>query len=410
MDRREFLQAGSLGALLPLVRRRPASRAPRIVLRNGWQTVNIGDVAHTPGVLHLLEKYIPEAEVRVWPSDIAGAEGLLKKRFPKITFVKGEDGIKQAMEECDFLLHGSGASLVAATSIDQWRRETGKPYGIYGITVGNLTDRAVDHLSHAQFAFFRDRVSLAQAKERGVKAPHIGFAPDGAFAADVRDDAKAEAFLKANGLEEGKFLCCIGRLRYTPYWLIKPNRPLIEKNHERNEEMKEHDHIPLREAITRVVRETDKKVLVCPEDASQMAVGKEMIVDKLPKDVRERVVWQPNFWALDEAISTYIRSAGLFGNEMHSPIMCIGHGVPAVVCRFDEQTSKGFMWRDIGLGDWLFNLDDPADLPKIPTTVLDIAKNPDAAKAKAAAARARVEGFQRDTMAVVRDAVLAAVK
>jgi len=31
--------------------------------------------------------------------------------------------------------------------------------------------------------------------------------------------------------------------------------------------------------------------------------------------------------------------------------MCIGNGIPAVVCRFKEQTTKGFMWEDIGLGD-----------------------------------------------------------
>jgi polysaccharide pyruvyl transferase WcaK-like protein len=403
MDRRQFLQVGALAAMRPRMKRRV--RAPRIVLRSGWQTVNIGDVGHTPGVLRLLETYLPDAEVRLWPSDIGdGAEALLRRRFPKVGIVKSEAGIKQAMAECDFLLHGSGASLVAAQSVEQWRRETGKPYGIYGITVGDLKEKTVELLSGARFVFFRDSVSLSHAKQSGVEAPVVGFAPDGAFAVDVRDDATAESFLKSNGLEPGEFLCCIGRLRFTPYWLIKANRPFVEQSHVRNAEMKEHDHIPLREAITAVVRETDRKVLICPEDASQMAVGKEMILDKLPEDVRARVVWRQTFWKLDEAISTYARSAGLFGNEMHSPIMCIGQGVPAVVCRFSEQTSKGLMWRDLGLGDWLFNLDDPADLPRIPRTVLSIAADPAAARARAAQARARVEGAQRETMAVVRQA------
>ena len=86
-----------------------------------------------------------------------------------------------------------------------------------------------------------------------------------------------------------------------------------------------------------------------------MAVGKEMLFDKLPDDVRSKVVWREQFWLTDEALSTYVRSAGLFGSEMHSPIMAIGNGIPAIVCRFEEQTSKGFMWRDIGLDDWLFD-------------------------------------------------------
>jgi hypothetical protein len=163
----------------------------------------------------------------------------------------------------------------------------------------------------------------------------------------------------------------------------------------RNEEMKEHDHAPLREAIVAVVRETKMKVLVCPEDSSQMAVGKENLVDKLPQDVRARVVWREQYWLTDEAVSTYVRSAGLFGNEMHSPIMCIGNGVPAVVCRWKEQTSKGLMWKDIGLGDWLFDLDNEDEVKRVASAVAAIAKDPAAAKAKAAKAREFVQQRQR---------------
>jgi polysaccharide pyruvyl transferase WcaK-like protein len=133
-----------------------------------------------------------------------------------------------------------------------------------------------------------------------------------------------------------------------------------------------------------------------------MAVGKEMLIDKLPADVLKRVVWRPDYWLTGEAISVYIRSAGLFGNEMHSPIMCIGHGVPAIVCRFDEQTSKGFMWEDIGLDDWLFDHDLPEDQACIVPAVLDMAKNPEGARKKASAARAFVEKRQKETMDLLR--------
>ncbi|MDF1811134.1 MAG: polysaccharide pyruvyl transferase family protein, partial [Verrucomicrobiales bacterium] len=137
----------------------------------------------------------------------------------------------------------------------------------------------------------------------------------------------------------------------------------------------------------------------------QMAVGKEMIIDKLPREILDRVVWRPDYWLTGEAISVFIRSAGLFGNEMHSPIMCIGHGIPAIVCRFAEQTSKGFMWEDIGLGDWLFDHDSAEQQKKIASTVLDMAKNPDAAKKKAAEARAFVEQRQKATMEVLQEAL-----
>ncbi len=178
--------------------------------------------------------------------------------------------------------------------------------------------------------------------------------------------------------------------------------PFDEKKHARNEALKEHDHAQLRTAIVEVIRSTDLKVLICPEDQTQMAVGKELLYDKLPEDVKSRAVWRPDYWLTGEAVSVYRQSAGLFGNEMHSPIMCIGNGIPAIVCRWAEQTSKGFMWRDIGLADWLFNLDDEADVAKVVPAVLAMAKDPAAARAKAAKAKAFVEQRQRETMGVLK--------
>jgi polysaccharide pyruvyl transferase WcaK-like protein len=392
------------------------ARKPRILLRSSWQTVNIGDIAHTPGVLALLEKYLPEAEVRLWPSKVDnGVDALLTERFPKLTIVQGAAALQAAFAECDFLLHGSGASLVAEKDVVRWSRETKKPYGVYGITLPTTSSAAtqatpadkfaktIEVLSGAKFVFFRDSVSLQLAKDRGCTCPIMQFGPDGAFATDLRDDDKAKAFLAENDLAEGHFLCCIPRLRYTPYWVLPEKKAAFnEVKHARNEAMKEHDHAPLRQAIVEVVRQTKMKVLICPEDRTQMAVGKEMLYDQLPADVKPRAVWRPNYWLTGEAISTYVRSAGLFGNEMHSPIMCIGNGVPAIVCRWKEQTSKGFMWRDIGLGDWLFDFDNAADVKRMPAVVLALAKDPAAAKEKAAKARQFVEQRQRETMEILK--------
>lgn len=382
-----------------------SARPRRVLLRSSWQTVNIGDIGHTPGVLALFEKHLPGVEVRLWPSSVGnGVEEMLRRRFPNVPIVQDRAAIMAAFDECDFLLHGSGPSLVAEKDVVRWRNETGKPYGVYGITVTAPSPETIKVLSGARFVFFRDSVSLKLAKDLGCKSPVMEFGPDGAFAADLRNDAAAEAFLKANGLEEGKFLCVLSRLRFTPYWKIK-NQPFDANKHARNETMKEHDHAPLREAIIAVARQTPLKVLLCPEDASQMAVGKEMFYDRLPADVKQKVVWREKYWLTDEAVSAYVRSAGVFGAEMHSPIMALGSGVPAIVCRFAEQTSKGFMWRDIGLGEWLFDLDNEQDLPRITPTVLAMAGDLPAAKAKAAKARAFVEQRQRETMAVLKAAI-----
>jgi|GEM_PF-2632071 len=58
---------------------------------------------------------------------------------------------------------------------------------------------------------------LNEAKSAGVSCPMMEFGPDGAFACDLRDDPTASSFLQANGLQAGKFVCCIPRLRNTPY-------------------------------------------------------------------------------------------------------------------------------------------------------------------------------------------------
>jgi polysaccharide pyruvyl transferase WcaK-like protein len=414
MNRRTFLASASAAALVTALRAAtPAGRAPRILLRSSWQIVNIGDIAHTPGVLTLIERYLPKAEVRLWASGDLSEEviAMEHRRFPNLVIVKGTIGangkaskpeLADALAWTDFLLHGSGPSLVAARDVAAFAKHVGKPYGVYGITHGTNPPTADERtvFDGARFVFFRDEVSLKLARTQNLKSPIVDFAPDGAFACDLRNDAAADAFLAAHDLTPGQFLCCIPKLRFTPYWLIR-NSPKDETRHARNEAMKVADHAPLLEAINAVVRETKMKILLCPEDKTQMTVNKEQLYDHLPADVKPRVVWREKFWLTDEALSTYVRSAGLFGHEQHSPIMCIGAGIPAIVCRWAEQTTKGDMWRTIGLGDWLFNMDVEADKKKVAPAVLAMAKDPAAARAKAEKARAIVERYQRDTMAVV---------
>jgi polysaccharide pyruvyl transferase WcaK-like protein len=415
MNRRQLLRGGLAATLAAAATTGAASSRPaarRVVLRSSWQTINIGDIGHTPGVLAILEQYLPEVDVVLWPSDVGnGVEAMLMRRFPKLVITKD----RAVIRECDFLLHGSGPYLTAARDVAWWRDEVKKPYGIYGITMAPAGDPGLkimknngldaptkSLLDDASFVYLRDGASLKVVQDAGVRSPVVAFGPDGAFGADVRDDARAEAFLTGHGLEAGRFLCCIPNLRNAPYWRIKPNYAFDEAKHRQNEALKEHDHAPLREAIAAVVRETGMKVLICPEDSTQMQEGQELLYTPLPDDVKPHVVHRETFWLTDEAISTYIRSAGYFGNEMHSAIMCVGNGVPAVVGRFVEQTTKGLMWRDIGVGDWLFDLDSESDRARIAPTVLTLARDPAAARAKAAEAQAFVRARQKDTMDVLR--------
>ncbi|WP_009959230.1 polysaccharide pyruvyl transferase family protein [Verrucomicrobium spinosum] len=407
MDRRHFLRTTLATAALPsLVPAQDAKAKKRILLRSSWQTVNIGDIAHTPGMLHLLEKHLPEYDVTLWPSSVEnGVAEMLTKRFPKLKILTPTaEAKKTAFETHDFLLHGSGPGIVGQKSLVEWAEKTGKPYGIGGVTWNGGKDNgeAIKVISGGKFAFFRDSVSLELAKSKGATCPIMEFGPDATFACDLVNDEPATAWLQEVGLEDGKFVCCIPKLRNTPYWEIKKGVKFDEKKNARNEEMKEHDIAPLRNAVIAVVQQTPMKVLLCPEDASQMKLNKEMIYDKLPEDVKKKVVWRQDYWLTDFAQSVYNRSAGLFGNEQHSPIMCIGHGIPAIVCRYKEQTSKGFMWKDIGLSEWLFDHDfDEAEKGLTPA-VLAIVNDPAAAKAKALKGKAVADDRMKRMMDVLR--------
>lgn len=410
MNRRSFVATtfgAALAANLPAFAQ--TGRKPRLLLRNGWRSQNIGDIAHYMGLFELMEKHGVDADVYFWASNLEnGADQLLARNFPKVKVIKGTDAINQAFKECDFFLHGSASGFGAYKDAARWHAETGKSFGIGGVSLTSFEPELLKTMSKAAYVFFRESVSLKAAKERGVNAPIMEFNPDTAFGVvKIRNDEAATKFLRENKLEDGKFMCCIPRYRWTPFWTIHKDRKVDDTKLKRNDETKDHDHAQLREAIIAVTKETDLKVLVCCEDQTQIKLGKEMVYDPLPAEVKKKVVWRDHYWLTDEALSTYVRSAGLFGNEMHSPIMCISSGIPAVVCRFDEQTKKGFMWHDIGLQDWLFDLDKPDEVARIAPTVLAIAKDPAAAKAKAAKARAVVQQLQERSMKLLKSKLVA---
>jgi hypothetical protein len=64
LNRREWLKkTGVLATGLAFSKVLIASTSkkdPTILLVSGWQDVNIGDIAHTPGLLHVLETFLPD--------------------------------------------------------------------------------------------------------------------------------------------------------------------------------------------------------------------------------------------------------------------------------------------------------------------------------------------------------------
>ena len=402
-----------------------APLAPNILLRTGWAHKNIGDVGHTPGTLRLLYERFPAAAITVWSNGLnEEVTALLMRRFPKLRIVTGHlhDGEKgpppeldAAFQRADLFLYNSGMLMnyglfgfdwggPVYNLTPLWRCiENGIPFGIYGQSFDRFAPPSVSLfkpvLDQAAFIFTRETRSADYLRELGFAAARIEFGPDGCFGIDTRDDAKADAWLAAHGLEHDRFLSVIIRTNTavspetsTP---LNPAQPTPEQQAEN-----EHWLGTCATVITRWVRETGLKVLVAPEAFKEIAAAQTMLAPLLPPDVLERVVIRDSWWNADEALSTFARARAVFGVEPHSLIMALTVGVPIVHARPLRHGRKGWMFDDIGLGDWLFDI-DATPAATVADTVLSLhAENP-AARARAAAAMDRVRERQRHTLDVI---------
>jgi hypothetical protein len=387
-SRRQFLGASLAMALVACLPRGTAAQPRRLVLRSSWQTVNIGDIAHTPGMLALLERLLPDTAVTLWPNQLgADVEQMLLKRFPRLRIAATNEAQRVALAECDFFLHGSGPGVVGAKEL-QLAREAGKPYGIGGITLSDweiANHRAL--FAGARFICLRDTDSLRALQASGFSGAPVAFGPDATFALDLRDDAAAAALLQQHALEPGRFLCAVPRLRWTPYWEIHPGTRKPDAAHIAvNEQFAEVDHAKLREGITAWVRTTGMRAFLVPEMTYAVPLLRRLLFDGLPDDVKPRVAVLDRYWLTAEANSVYAQAAAILSCEQHSPIMGIANGTPAVLVRQPTDTRKGRMWHDVGLHDWIFEIDQSTGA-QIAERVRQIGQDLPAARAVAARAR-----------------------
>ncbi|MDX2152778.1 MAG: polysaccharide pyruvyl transferase family protein [Bryobacteraceae bacterium] len=441
MNRRRFLASSAASA--SLLRAQPR-RPPRILLRSSWQSVNIGDIGHTPGALALLWKYIPEAEITLWPGRLGhGSRELLTRGYPRLKIAEGALDAKnapstpelaRAWEEADLYLSGSGSGFPASQHAIAFQRATSKPVGVFGVstdpvsgiapnrlaeggTLEQLRSKALalppDHLDaeqryiidRAAFFFCRDTISRDYLKAQAVKTPILEFGPDAQLGMTLRDDAKADAWLKENQLAPGRFICVIPRLRYTPYYRVNntPRTPSDDVRDAINNRTTETDHAKLRDMIVAYVRKTGNKVMACAEMTYQVDMAKEVLVDPLPADVRKNVVWRSTYWLPDEAASVYAKAQAVVSVECHSPLIALHNGTPGIYVRQPTDTCKGQMYRDFGAGDWFFEIDE-ATGDKLWSRLEAIHARPAQAKTHVRSIMTTVEKLQKRMVDAVRAA------
>ncbi len=415
-NRRHFLKHTSLasaGLLLTQVRMATAKATPTILLVSGWQDMNIGDIAHTPGLLHVFATFLPEAKVILWKRRKGDeADAMLRQHFPRVPLIYGNvdddrnvdsEAVRSAMTEADIMVHGSGPAVVGQKHLEAWIKHTSKPFGIFGTTIEKMKDGLPEVLRKAAFVYTRETGSLKVLEEQGISGEHVAFAPDATFFMDITDEEKAGQFLKDNELTTQPFICVIPRLRYSPSYKFKDvdwSQERINKVERVNAATKEKDHAKLRQVMVTWVRETGHRVLVCPEMTYQIPLMDELLIDPLPADVKPHVV-KRGYWMPDEAASVYAQARAVVSFECHSPIMAIAAGTPSFYLRQPTDTIKGQMYYDLGLDDWVFEIDDTTGR-QIADALMHVHQHHDQAQVKVTQTNARTRSIYQDACRVVK--------
>jgi polysaccharide pyruvyl transferase WcaK-like protein len=396
-----------------------AGRRPSIMVFYAWSFSNIGDIAITPGMLRLLERYVPEADVTlVCNGPVDKYSEYLKDRFPRCRVLANpfRDAkptpaeFRQAFDRADLILYNSGTTLSFGRWDRNWNRtiplalplllahDAGKAYGIYCQTFdrfappSDLLFKKV--LADAAFIFARDGDSIAYLKSIGLAPPGLEFGPDSTFAFDLRDEGWADKFLVAQQLKPQQFITLTIRTSIQGFIDAKREQAHAAK---------------LRQLVVRWVEQTGMPVLVCPEVDLEIEPARRLIVDPLPESVKAKIRFKPDFWLPDQAFSVYSRARVIVSMEMHSIILGLAAGVPVVHPRFVEAGRKAWMLRDLGVPEWLSDIDrDPEK--HITATLLEIDRHYDVARAKVQRGMRIVHQRQAETMRVVRDTAQAAAE
>jgi hypothetical protein len=374
MKRRQFIRKSSLFAgTLAAFSFSSANHSshPTFLIVSGWQPVNIGDIAHTPGIISLIYRFFPKAKCILWPKFIDHKiEKMLLQNFPDLEVFyfntksndPGEnDHFNRVVEESDMLIHSSGPGLIGINQLILWKNRTRKPYGIVGITLERIVEDQREVLRDAAFVFTRETISLKLLENENFKNVITGFVPDSTFAISLSDDKKANKFMHRHQLQEKNFICVISRLRYTPYHLfyldIGWSDEKIREVTEINDRHKEEDHAKLRDLISWWIRESGNKVVACPEMTYQVNIMDPLIIDPLPDEYKDKMV-KHDYWLPDEAASLYKKAFAVISMECHSPIIAAANETPCFYLRQPQDTIKGQMWYDLGLENWVFEIEE----------------------------------------------------
>ncbi|MCB1224286.1 MAG: polysaccharide pyruvyl transferase family protein [Verrucomicrobiales bacterium] len=232
----------------------------------------------------------------------------------------------------------------------------------------------------ARFVYARDPDSLAYLQQQGLLCARSGWRPDTTFFFNGFDNAWADAFMKRHALETGRFITVTVRS-------ANQTGPLAGTM---TDEREEAIMSRMRRFIEQWVAKTGLPVVLAPEVKSEVQAAHERIFAKLSPEAQKKTIELAEFWTTEQAYSLYQRAQAVVSMEMHSVIMAVSLGTPVLMPQFSENGRKVWMLEELGLGDWIFDIDEPKSPEAVLAAALKIHADPAAAQARVRAQLPRI--------------------
>ena len=267
-------------------------------------------------------------------------------------------------------------------------RVQGIPYG-----VGGQSFEAIDWpaelifrplFKDARFVYCRDPDSLAYLGQRDLLSLRSGYRPDSTFFFRGFDQPWLENYKREHNLADKKFITLTIRSAKS-----QPG-PLADTV---TKEREDEHMVRIRKFITDWVTQTGAPVVLCPEVRTEVPLMHDNVYMRLSPEVQKKCVWMDKFWTTEQAYSLYRQAEMVVSMEMHSVIMALSLGTPVLMPQFTENGRKVWMLEELGLRDWIFDIDEPADAPKLLEAALKIHQNPAAAQARVESQLPRIKNL-----------------
>lgn len=246
----------------------------------------------------------------------------------------------------------------------------------------------------ARFVYARDPDSLEYLRQNNLLCPRSGWRPDTTFFFSGFDDAWSQQFMKTHGLEKGRFITVTIRS-------ADQQGPLAGTI---GAERGEANLGRLRGFIEEWVSRTGLPVVLAPEVSTEVEKMHRDIYLKLSAAAREKCIEMEKFWTTEQAYSLYRDAQIVVSMEMHSVIMALSLGTPVLMPQFSENGRKVWMLDELGLRDWIFDIDESQSGAALIVAALRIHGDPVAARRRV---QSRLPRIKELGISVIREIELA---